>query len=574
MTSVEKNTRKFISNDFKVTAWDDVKPYFETLKLYEINSASDLKTWMLKRSELETALQEDLAWRYIRMTCDTENKELEEAFNFFVGEIEPNIAPYAQELNLKFLNSPFLNELHDERFNNLIRQTKRMVEIYRDENIPLLAELHQKEQTYGSISGAMTITVDGNEITLQQASNYLKDSNRTKREEVYLKIWERRLADKNKLDDLFTELIALRHKIAVNAGFENFRDYSFASMGRFDYTPDDCFRFHESIAKHVVPLNNAFDAQRKSDLKLETLKPWDTEVDTDGKSPLKPFANGNEMMEKTIKCFTEVHPFFGECMQHLKQLNRVDLDSRKGKAPGGYNYPLYETGVPFIFMNSTGLLRDLVTIVHEGGHAVHSILDHPLEIADFKSTPSEVAELASMGMELISMEHWHHFFNANDLKRAKLQHLEDVVSVLPWIATVDKFQHWVYEHPGHSVDERENYWNTLQNEFGGNVVNWKGQELIRKNIWQKQLHIFEVPFYYIEYGMAQLGAIALWRNYKQNRTVAVEQYIAALKLGYTKTIGEIYNAAGIRFDFSEAAISELMAFVKNEMELIKNSAEQ
>ena len=428
MLTVEKKQRTFIAGLNNIESWESVQPYFEDLKNRQILSVDDLKLWLQNRSELETALQEDLAWRYVRMTCNTENKDLEESFNFFVGEIEPKIAPYTQELNLKFLNSKFLSLLNDERFNNIIRQTRRAVEIYRDENVPLLAELHQKEQTYGSISGAMTVNINDKEITLQQAANFLKSKDRSIRESAYMKIWNRRLADKQRLDDLFSELIALRHKIALNAGFKNFRDYSFAVMGRFDYTPEDCYRFHDAVAQHVVPLNIQFDTQRMADLHLDHLKPWDTEVDTDGDEPLKPFANGTEMMEKTISCFEEVNPFFGECMQQLKKMNRVDLDSRKGKAPGGYNYPMYETGVPFIFMNSTGLLRDLVTIVHEGGHAVHSILDHPLEMADFKSTPSEVAELASMGMELISMEHWHHFFSdAEELKRARLQHLEDEI---------------------------------------------------------------------------------------------------------------------------------------------------
>ncbi len=558
--------RNFLPADLEINSWQSVEKYYEELKNREIASLNDLMQWLHFRSELESVLQENLGWRYIRMTCDTENKTYEEAFNFFVAEIEPKVARYTQEINLKLLHCPFLDQLNDKRYFNFIRHVKKSVELFREENIPLQAELHQKEQKYGSIAGAMTIEVDGTEITLQQAGKYLKSTDRNKRQEVYIKVAERRMNDSVKLDELYSELILLRHKIATNAGFNNYRDYAFAAMGRFDYTPQDCFNFHEAIRQHVVPVCNELDKERKKQLSLETYKPWDTEVDTSGNKPLKPFANGDEMMNKAIRCFDSINPFFGDCLKQLQDMKRIDLDSRIGKAPGGYNYPLYETGVPFIFMNSSGLLRDLVTIVHEGGHAIHSIVTQNLDYVDMKSCPSEVAELASMSMELISMEHWDCFFeNSDELKRAKKEHLEDVLTVLPWVATVDKFQHWVYTNPGHTVEERNNKWEEIFNEFGSTVIDWNGQELFKKHIWKKQLHIFEVPFYYIEYGMAQLGAIALWYNFKNNPEKTVQQYLNALRLGYTRSISEIYSEAGAKFDFSSAYINELMQFVKSEL---------
>lgn len=565
-TTIVKSKRTYLPDNLQITSWQVVERYYEDLKTRSINNVNDLNNWLLNRSELESVLQEDLGWRYIKMTCDTQNKEFEDSFNFYVTDIEPHCAQYTQELNLKLLNCTFINEL-DQRYNNFIRFVKKSVEIFREENIPLKAELQQKEQQYGSIAGAMTITVDGKEITLQQAAAFLKSTDREKREAVYTKIASRRLQDAEQLDQLFSELVSLRQKIAVNAGFENFRDFSFAAMGRFDYTPKDCFDFQNAIQQHVVPVCNKLDESRKTKLQLNDYKPWDTDADVDGLNPLKPFANGNEMMQKAIECFTTINPFLGDCLKQLKDLKRIDLDSRIGKAPGGYNYPLYETGVPFIFMNSTGLLRDLVTIVHEGGHAVHSIVSQDLAYVDMKSFPSEVAELASMSMELISMEHWQNFFNnADELKRAKKEHLEDVLTVLPWVATVDKFQHLLYTNPNHSAAERKKMWETTFNEFASTAVNWSGQEKFKSILWQKQLHIFEVPFYYIEYGMAQLGAIALWRNYKSNPEKTIEQYLNALRLGYTKTIGEIYEAAGVRFDFSPEYMKELMDFVNNELD--------
>jgi oligoendopeptidase F len=331
----------------------------------------------------------------------------------------------------------------------------------------------------------------------------------------------------------------------------------------------DCLNFHEAVKLHAVPLINNHDLKRKQKLKLEDYRPWDTSVDEEGLTPLKPFDNAQELINKTIACFNKIDSFFGDCIHTMHKLNRLDLESRLGKAPGGYQYPLYETDVPFIFMNSVGLHRDLTTMVHEGGHAIHSFLDFDLELVDFKSPPSEVAELASMSMELMSMEHWDVFFkNSDNLKRAKRQQLESVMDTLPWIAAIDKFQHWIYLNPKHTVANRYEEWQKIIADFGSSVINYKGLESNLNRRWQVQLHLYEVPFYYIEYGFAQLGAIAVWRNYKTNPTLAVKQYKEALALGYTKSIPEIYKAAGIKFDFSPAYIKELMDFVKEEYEKI------
>src|SRR5689334_8366612 len=250
----------------------------------------------------------------------------------------------------------------------------------------------------------------------------------------------------------------------------------------------------------------------------------------------------------------------------MKSMNRFDLDSRKGKAPGGYNCPLAETGAPFIFMNAAGQMHDVTTMVHEGGHAIHSFLSHPLELSAFKEYPMEIAEVASMSMELFTMDYWNTFFsNEEELKRAKEHQLERVITIFPWIATIDKFQHWVYEHPHHSLSEREDKWMEILNEFSSESVDWSGLEGYRRYSWQRQLHLFEVPFYYIEYGIAQLGAIGLWKQFKENREAALENYTRALSLGGTKTLPELYKAAGLSFDLSPAHIEDLMLFVNGEM---------
>ncbi|MES2139261.1 MAG: M3 family oligoendopeptidase [Bacteroidota bacterium] len=561
-----KPIRHFLPQSLTIDSWSNVEPFFIDLKERTISSAKDLEQWLFDRSELEAVLGEDMAWRYIKMTCDTANPQLIDSFNFFVNEIEPFIAPYVNELNIKLFDSPYLKGLDQEKYRIYLRGIKKSLELYREENIPLLTKISTESQKYAAISGAMTIEWNGEEITLQKAASIVKDTDRNVREAVYTKTQERRKADINTFNDLFSELIQLRHQVALNAGFTNYRDYKFSELGRFDYTVQDCYNFHQSIAKEVLPLAEASDTERKNTLKLDTLKPWDTDVDVEGKPALKPFASSAELIDKSIECFYKVRPAYGEYLEIMKAMGHLDLESRIGKAPGGYNYPLHEIGVPFIFMNSVGTHRDLVTMVHEGGHAIHSFVTRDLEITDFKSTPSEVAELASMSMELISMEHWDVFFkNADDLKRAKKEQLEKSLKTLLWIAAVDKFQHWIYENPAHTVEERMDAWENTIDQFSSKVIDWTGLEDVKMRLWQNQLHIFEVPFYYIEYGMAQLGAIAVWRNYKRNPEQALDLYEAALRLGYTKSIPEIYKAAGIEFNFSREYVKELADFVKSEL---------
>ena len=559
--------RRFLPNKLKVSSWDVLSPYFNQLLEREINNKTDLENWLKDRSELEAFISEDMAWRYVRMTCDTTNKDLEQAYLFFVTEIEPQISPLTDKLNHKLIQSPFVDELDKEKYFIYLRGIRKEIEIFREENVPLMAEISIESQKYGAIIGSMSVEIDGKELTMQQAANFLKNPDRNKRETAFKKINEKRQAHATELDELFNKLISLRHQVAVNAGFDNFRDYMFAAMGRFDYTPKDCFDFHSAIQKEVMPLVKAFVEKRKKDLGLDSLRPWDMEVDTQNREALEPFTSGKDLIDKTERCFRKVDDYFAWCIETMDNMERLDLESRKGKAPGGYNYPMSETSVPFIFMNAASSTRDVETMVHEGGHAVHSFLSKDLELAAFKNCPSEVAELASMSMELLSYDGQDEFYpNKEDFNRAKEEHLEGIIKILPWIATIDKFQHWIYSNPAHTAQERKDYWLQLSKDFGTGMINWTGYENIQAYTWQKQLHLYEVPFYYIEYGMAQLGALAVWRNYQNNKSKAIAEYKAALSLGYTKTIGEIYKTAGIEFNFTESYIKELMAFVKEELE--------
>jgi oligoendopeptidase F len=338
-------------------------------------------------------------------------------------------------------------------------------------------------------------------------------------------------------------------------------------MGRFDYTPQDCFQFHEAVKTEVMPLVDEIYQYQQKKLGVDTMRPWDTEAEPAGIQPLRPFTDGKDLLEKTVQCLDQLNPFFGDCLRKMNELNHLDLDSRKGKAPGGYNMPLAESGAPFIFMNAASQMSDLTTMVHEGGHAIHSFLSHPLELTGFKEYPTEMAEVASMSMELFTMDHWNVFFaNEEEMKRAKRHQLERVITIFPWIATIDKFQHWIYENPAHTLEERKENWLRILNEFSSAALDFSELELFRSYSWQKQLHLFEVPFYYIEYGIAQLGAIGMWLQYKENPKEGIDNYIKALKLGGTKTLPELYKNAGIEIVFDDKRISRLMRFIKKELE--------
>ena len=568
----QRRERSFLGEDFELTSWEDLKPFYEKLLSRALTNASELRQLFLDRSELESYLSENFAWRYIRQTCDTANEELIKSLQFFISEIQPQLSVYGNQLDKKIAESPYLPELTDQGYAITIRGMKKAIEIFREENIALITQIQTEERRYGAIAGAMTVTLDGEEMTLQKAADRLQSTDRAVREAAWRAISERRYQDHEQLDSLLLKLVELRNQVALNAGFANYRDYMFAAMGRFDYTPQDCFDFHEVVKEGVVPLLNENAGERKAELKIESLRPWDTKVDVRGLPPLKPFENGDELLDKTIRCFNRLDPYLGDCLKIMKAMGHLDLESRKGKAPGGYNYPLDEIGVPFIFMNATSNLRDMITLLHEGGHAVHSLITRDLPLNSFRHTPSEVAELASMSMELLTMDYWDEFFeNPEELRRAKIQHLESIIETLPWVATIDKFQHWMYENPRHTAEERKVAWTSIYSEFSDSVMDWSGLEAFRAYLWQRQLHIYEVPFYYIEYGIAQLGAIGVWKNYRENPQQGLQGYLDALRLGYTAPIGEIYAAAHIPFDFSKKHINELMRFVKEELERLKIS---
>jgi oligoendopeptidase F len=549
-----------------LTDWQSIEPFFKELLDRNISSKEELEQWLNDMSELEAVVSEDACWRQIKMTCDTENKSLEEAFNFFFLEIQPKIQPYADALNKKLVNHPLTSSLDTDKYYTYLRSIRKSIDLFREENIPLQAELSVMQQQFGVINGKMTVTISGKEYTLQQAAKFLENPEREVREDAYRKIQERRLQDKDALNDLFNQLLVKRNEVAKNAGFSNYIDYRFKELGRFDYTKEDCFAFHAAVKEHVLPLVKIIYEKKKKKLGLDNLRPWDLEAEVKGIKPLQPFTTSQELIDKSIECFSRLRPFFGNCLKKMQELKHLDLESRMGKAPGGYNCPLAESGAPFIFMNAAGQMHDVTVMVHEGGHAIHSFLAHPLPLTGFKEYPMEIAEVASMAMELFSMEHWDVFFSdAEELSRAKEHQLERVITLFPWIAIIDKFQYWLYSNEGHTNEQRTAAWLEILNEFTEGVIDYSGLENFRCNAWQRQLHLFEVPFYYIEYGIAQLGAIGMWMQFKQNKVQALDNYCNALALGGTKTLPVLFKAAGLDFDLSPEKIKVLMEFVNGEL---------
>jgi len=545
--------REFLSAELDVGEWEEIEPLFAELEGRNIGTKEELEQWLQDWSELEAALDEEGTVRYIRMTCQTDDPERERKYLEFIEELEPLLKPRFQRLRERYTESPARGEL-PPFYHVLDRSIQNRVALFRAENVPLETEEAKLAQRYQKIIGAMTVQFQGEEQTLQQMARYLEEPDRPIRREAWELSEERRLKNQEELDEIYDELLALRERIAKNAGFPDYREYAFRRRERFDYTPEDCLRFHRAVEEQVVPLLRELQRQRQRELGLDTLRPWDLQVDPKNRPPLRPFTEAEELARGCGEIFRRVDPQLGESFQHLKELGLLDLESRKGKAPGAYSATLAEKRLPFIFANFVGRDGDLRTMLHESGHAFHSLAAREQPLLFYRHAPLEFAEVASMGMELLGGEHLDVFYNAEDAARSKREHLEGIVRLLPWVATIDSFQHWIYTHPGHSHAARKEEWLKLHRRFGG-AESWAGYEDVLENRWQRQLHLFEVPFYYIEYGIAQLGALGVWRNAMEDSKKAIVAYRRALELGGSRPLPELFTAAGLQFDFSGATVA-------------------
>ena len=527
-------------------------------------STKDLERWLLERSELDAVLSQEGAIVYILMTCQTDDAKRTDAYKKFIETIEPIIKQMDDKLNKKFFEAAKEHPLDKKRYGVYEREIKNELELFVEENVALSTQEELLGQEYQAICAAMTISFKGKEHTLPQMGKYLVELDRGLREKAWLKSAHRRLKDKGRLDDLFGRMLKLRTQMAKNAGFDNYRDYKFKALGRFDYTPQDCKHYHQTIERIVVPLMGRILEERKKKMKLDALRPWDLAVDPAAQPPLKPFERVEELVEGCKKIFSDMDEELGAHFALMADEGLLDLESRKGKAPGGYQHALHEARLPFIFMNAVGLDSDMRTLLHEAGHAFHSLACRHDPLFDYRHGPMEFNEVASMAMEILPDERISVFYNEEETDRSISDHFKDVVFTLVWVAIVDCFQHWLYENPDHTPQQRSQEWIRIRWRFGSGYVDWQGLESEHEYLWHRQLHIFEVPFYYIEYGIAQLGALQLWLTAKKDPKKALGHYKKALALGGSRTIPELYEAAGIRFDFSEKTIAPLMEAVMEE----------
>ena len=552
----------FITEDFDASQWVNIEPYANDLLSRELNCSGCLETLIKDGSTLAEHVSEAGTLLSIAMTCDTESEVKRRAYLDFIENVQPKLSEFADAFNHRLAGHPALDEL-PPRHDLMIKGILTDIAIFREENIPLQVEEAKLETEHSTITGAMTVEFDGEERTFSQMALYFENTDRSIREAAWRTVVERMGQDSERLSGIYDELIRIRHQIALNAGFDDYRPYIFEAKHRYDYSIDDCLEFHDSIERVCVPMMHELQESRREALGVATLRPWDVGeksgggVDIHGRPPLAPFEDVERLISGCSNVFHGMSPELGGMFDMLRERNSLDLESRKGKAPGGYQANLEKTRIPFIFMNAAGTHDNLSTMLHEAGHAFHSCYSSNLELIGDRNPPIEFAEVASMSMELMSQPQWSEFYGDEDARRAKLEDLEKIVCFLPWMATIDAFQHWVYANPGHTHEERSEHWLELRRRFGPKT-DWSGFNELKETSWQSQLHLFQVPFYYIEYGIAQLGAIQLWQHHRRDSTDGLARYARAMKLGNTKPLPELFEAAGLDLGFDEGHVASLI----------------
>jgi oligoendopeptidase F len=554
--------RSFVPEQVDLARREDVVRLLQELLDRPVESVVDLERWLLDRSEFEAALGQTGSFLYIAMTCDTSDSVKSQRYLKFVEEVEPAVKPLEHALDVKFLELEKRFSLDKDRYAIYRRSSAVAVKLFVERNIPLQTRLALLSQEYQTICGAMMVTFDGREQTLPEMSRYLQETDRSLRERAWKAVASRRMQESVRLEELFDRMLILRNELALNAGFANFRDYQFEAYQRFDYGPQDCRAYHQSVEEVVVPFLREINALRRAQMGVSTLRPWDTAVDPLARPALRPFKDVAQLQSGVGQVVRRIDSGLAELYDEMAALQLLDLSSRKGKAPGGYQNTLDESRKPFIFMNAVGLDDDVRTLLHESGHAFHAYLCAHEPLVDYRHAPMEFCEVASMSMELMANDHLDVFYTPADARRSVVEFLEGVVTTLAWVAVIDAFQHWLYENPGHSACERSQAWLRCHRQLSGDVLDWSGLENERTSLWHRQLHIFEVPFYYIEYGIAQLGALQLWRQFRKDPQAAVANYKKALALGGSRPLPELFQAMGIRFDLSREMMVPLLADVR------------
>lgn len=559
----KKIKRHFVPEELNLDCWEDVDVFFGRLLNENLYSASSLEKWLSRINELKAVLHQEKTLRYIQMTCQTDDREKTLRYQYFIRETEPRYKVLFQKLNTKLLSNSFKNNLSQGKYGLYFRNIELGKRLFFEENLPLKAEENRLKMAYQHLTGRMTVRYAGQELTMQQASAYLKKASRTVRKKIWEIKSEKWLQHREQIENIFTEMIYLRTQMASQAGFPNYRDYIFQAYRRFDYGPEQCIAFHKICEDQIMPLLKKIQEKRKKKLGLLTLKPFDVYCDEDGLPSLQPFSNPDELIEKTRKVFSFIDSRFEAYFDRMMENNLLDVYSRKGKAPGAYCVKLQESGLPFIFMNATGSHQDVMRLLHEAGHAFH-YLSTKRSPHLYGTAPKEMCELASLGMELMGLDHLHVFYSDGELRRAKRIYFQEIISYLPGIATIDAFQHWIYTHESHTPEERKDYWLELMDKYLG-IVDYSDYKPLLEVMYHQVALLFEAPFYFVEYAFAYIGALQIWLNDQKDRKKCVDNYIYALSLGGSRPLKELYKAAGIDFGFNEKIIAELLETVEKEI---------
>jgi oligoendopeptidase F len=555
---------------FAHSSWSDIAPYYDALAEAPLDLAS-ADAWLAHWSGLEALVGEAGTLAMIAYTADTRDAERETAYLRFSTEIFPQLEERQVRLARRLLDLGFRRDDLD----TMLRRFRTDAEIFREENVPLFAAVEELSAAYQKITGGLSVEWDGERKTIPQLQPHLKSTDRAERERAFRLGSTAYMEKRDELSELFDRMFALRVHTSTNAGFANFQDFAYVSKHRFDYTPADVARFHDAVEQTVVPAVERLMRYRKERLGVEQLRPWDLGVDLERSEPLRPFADVGEFVARAARIFELVDPELGAHFRVMADERLLDLESRPGKAPGGYCTKLSFRGRPFIFMNAVGVPDDVNTLVHEAGHCFHDFASHALPFVWQRNTGHEAAELASMSMELLAspyLERPAGYYTPDEARAAILEHLTDVLVSLAHIASVDAFQSWIYTSgQGHDAAARDAAWLEIRARFERGV-DWSGLEAERMARWYRQLHIFELPFYYIEYGIAQLGALQIWRDSRVDPAAAVARYKAALALGGTRPLPEIYATAGARLVFDVETMGELVALVETEIDRLQAEA--
>jgi len=557
--------RRFVAAGDCLDDWSRIESYFERLVQRALDDVPSLEEWLIDCGELLACIEEVGTDRHVKMTCQTDDPGRRAAFLDFIENVEPKCKPACHELDKCYIRSEASTRLRRERYHVLDRNIRARVELFRPENVSLQTEEAKLRQRYQEISGAQTVPFEGREQTLQQLALYAERIDRDIRRQAWEAEASRRLRDVDALDDVFDQLLRLRHRMARNAGCRDYREYAFKAKQRFDYTPQDCLAFHSAVERTAVPAARMLQHQRRSALNVSPLRPWDLSVDVKGRPPLRPFQGVEDLCDKASRVFHRVDPELGDQFDEMRRAGYLDLESRKGKAPGGYQATYEESRHPFIFMNAVGVHRDVRTLIHEGGHAFHQFAARQDPLLAYRSSPIEFAEVASFGMEMLALDYLTEVYDPEEFARAKRAQLEGIIALFPWVATIDAFQHFLYANPDHTREERKCQWLALRERFGG-IEDYTGHEDALAHSWHRQLHLFEAPFYYIEYGIAKLGALQIWNRARSDRPGATRRYREALRLGGSRPLPDLFSASGATFDFSEKTLDPLLSAVREELD--------